>query len=301
MSEGLDRSGSALLDPVTISWSGLKRWENCPHHQLRTIQGATEKGDKGRIFLPGTICDRVQRRWLDSENPQPGEMVQMVDEVFAENTGEDAEYLIKWKGDKRKDMEGVKAFCRQTVTHLEPWLIEHVLPYDYEPEVRFTAYMEIPYLNDGVRAPLKMIGGIDIVVRDHTGKFRLYDLKVTKDPGYIRSTLGQLTFYDLAWGVIQGSFSHANDWGFICPALPEKYVGVTVDQDDRRAMMARIVKYAQGVWKDEWLPKSDDSGCTWCEARGSCTKFKTIPIVESNGKQRMSFAQAASQRAKFRT
>lgn len=287
------------LDPVQISWSGLKRWENCPQHHLRVIQHKTEKSQNGRIFLPGTVCDLVQRRWLESDKPEPGQMAEMVEQIFSEVV-EEGESTIHWKGNPVTDKDNVKAQCRQVVTNLEPWLLENVLPYDYQPEVKFKAYMQVPYICEGRFGIVKMIGGIDIVVRDDQGKFRLYDLKVTSNDSYIRSTLAQLTFYDLAWGVIQGDFYHAVEWGFVTPALPEKMIPITVDREDRSAMLSRVVKYAQGFWKDDWKPKADDTGCGYCEAKGACEKFKRVPIVDENGKQRVSFLQAAAQRSQYR-
>lgn len=286
-------------DPVTLSWSGLKRWENCPQHQLRVIRHETEKQDKGRIFLPGTVCDLVQRRWLDSDSPQPGQMVQMVEDIFKE-TVELGESKIHWKGNPVDDQNSVKGFCRDAVTRLEPWLLENVIPYDYAPEVKFRAHMEVPTECEGQYGPVKLIGGIDIVVRDDSDKFRLYDLKITKAMDYIKSTLAQLTFYDLAWGVIQGDFYHANAWGFVTPMLDEPLVSITVGRDDRKIMLSRIIKYAQGVWANSWDPKADDTGCAWCEAKGYCDKFKTIAIVDENNKMKVSFNQAAAQRSKYR-
>lgn len=294
------REANSPPDPVIVSWSGLRRWENCPQHQLRVIQRKTKKSDMGRVFLPGTVCDLVQRRFLEGTDHYKGQMAEMVDEIFTE-TVEKGESKIHWKGDPRKDMADVKATCREAVERLEPWLFENVLPHDYEPEVRFKAHMEIPYVCDNeVRAPLTLIGGIDLLVRRDNGKFRLYDLKITRSADYMKTTLGQLTFYDLAWAIIQGEFEHAEDWGFIAPLLEEFMIGVKVTAEDRRIMLSRIVKYAQGVWADSWKPKANDVGCRWCEARGVCDKFKTVPILEANGKQKMSFAQAAAQRAKFR-
>lgn len=278
----------------------MKRWENCPQHQLRVIKKETEKQEKGRIFLPGTVCDLVQRRWLDQDDPQPGQMVEMVEQVFAE-TVDLAESRIHWRGNPIKDQQEVKDHCRNMVTKLEPWLIQNVLPYDWQPEFKFRAEMEIPYIcGDGVRAPVRMIGGIDIVVRDDQGKFRLYDLKITKDAGYIRSTLAQLIFYDLAWGILQEDFEACNHWGFVTPGLDEQFIPITVSQDDRRAMLSRIVKYAQGVWTDSWDPKADDEGCNWCEARNRCEKFRLIPVADENGKMRVSFEQQAELRKKYR-
>ena len=284
-------------DSVLVSWSGLKRWEHCPQHQLRVIRHEVERSDRGRVFLPGTVCDLVQRRWL--EDPQPGQMPEMVETVFAEVVAE-RESVIKWRGNPVQDQADVQAYCREVLTNLEPWLVENVLPYDYQPEVRFRAYLQVPYLCEDRLGLVKLIGGIDLVVRDDRGKFRLYDLKVSRNPTYLRSTLAQLIFYDLAWGAIQGDFYHATDWAFVTPALPEKTIPITVDRDDRRVMLSRIVKYAHGVWRDSWHPKADDEGCQFCEARGACDKFKTVAIVDENGRQRLSFAETAARRAKFR-
>lgn len=286
-------------DPVIISWSGLKRFEFCPQKQLRTITKQTKKLENGRVFLPGTVLDLVQRQWLESEDPQPGQMADMVEPVFHAVVGK-GEHKIHWRVSPEADAKQVISDLRTDLKILEPWLVQNVLPFDYQAEVKFRAHMEIPYICEGVRAPLKMIGGIDIVVRDDEGKFRLYDLKRTKDPSYINSTLAQLIFYDLAWGIIQGDFNHAVEWGFVTPALPEVMVPIVVGHEDRRMLMSRIVKYAQGVWADAWDPKSDDVGCKWCEAREVCDKFKTIPILDENNKMKMSFSQVAAQRKKFR-
>lgn len=287
-------------DPVIISWSGLKRWEACPQHQLRVIQHKTEKSNKGRIFLPGTVADLVQRRFLESDAPYKGQMEEMVNEVFTEVV-EEGESKILWKGNPVKDAESVRDTVRTAVNRMEPWLFQNVLPYDYQAEVKFRAHMQVPYIcNDEIKAPIKMIGGIDVLVRDDKGKFRIHDLKITKDPGYMKQTLAQLTFYDLAWGLIQGDFNHAVEWSFLAPLTDEFIIPVTVDHENRREMMSRIVKYAQGVWQDQWEPKASDSNCGWCEARGACDKFKVVPIVDENGKQRISFNQTAMNRSKFR-
>jgi hypothetical protein len=92
----------------------------------------------------------------------------------------------------------------------------------------------------------------------------------------------------------------ADEWGFVTPLLDERMIPVTVERDDRSAMLSRIIKYAQGVWHDQWVPKADDSGCDWCEARAACQKFKQVSIVDENGKQRLSFMEAAAQRKQFR-
>ena len=288
-------------DPVFVSWSSLKRWENCPQHQLRVITGEADKSQKGRIFLPGTVADLTQRRWLDQDKPEAGQMLDMVETVFWETVNL-AESKIIWRGDPEKDQKQIIRDVRSAVRRLEPWLLQKVVPFDYQPEFRFKAHMEVPYVcQEGVRAPVTLRGGIDILVRDDDGKFRIYDLKMTTNPSYLRSTLGQLTFYDLAMCVLQENFDCAVEWGFVAPLLDEFLIPVTVGQEDRRYMLSRVVKYAQGVWTDNWTPKASDTGCDWCEAKGVCDKFKTVATVEENGAMRISFNQAAEHRRQFRS
>jgi hypothetical protein len=253
----------------------------------------------GRVFLPGTICDLAQRRWLSEPSPQPGRMVEMVDEIFNETVLK-AESKIFWRGNPKEDQEEVRKYCRGMVQRLEPWLTEHVLPFDYDVEVKFRAHLEVPYICEGMRAPVTLGGGIDVVVRDDRGKFGIYDLKITESWDYVRTTLAQLTFYDLAWGIIHGDFESSSRWGLITPGLEERFVPASVGHDDRKTLMARIVKYAHGFWNDAWDPKPSNTGCDWCTAKGACEKFKTVAFTDDHGKQRISFMDAAQRRSQFK-
>ena len=300
MSHVTAREKASPPDPVIVSWSGLKRWEFCPQQQLRTIQHKTQKSSKGRIFLPGTVADLTMRRWLD--DPTACDLIDQVAVVFDEVVNQ-AESKIYWNGDPKKDQEAVKAQVRTALTNLEPWLRKEVLPYDYAPEWRFKAHMTVPYIcgGEGAKAPVTLIGGVDVLVRDDKGKFKIFDLKMTTSDQYVRSTLGQLTFYDIAVCLVNADFSVTDEWALIAPLHPEFKIASSVTDEDRQYMLSRIIKYAQGVWNDNWDPKPDDKGCNWCEARGACEKFKSVATVEENGKMLLSFAQAAAQRSKFRT
>lgn len=288
--------GSAT--PVRVSWSSLKRWENCPHHQYQVIAGKTKAPDfMGRVFLPGTVCDLAQRRWLMESDYSPGGMAQLVP-VIMDEVVEKREYTIKWKHSKDKD--DLVRQCQALVTRVEPWLRENVLPFRFQAEVRFNAAMEIPYICEDRTGLVKMQGGIDLLVQDDSGKFKIFDLKITESLSYVKASVGQLTFYDLAWGLIQENFNHATEWGFITPGLEEGLVPVQVTSEDRHAMLSRIVAYAQSYWRDSWAPKEDDAGCQYCPAHSVCAKFQKIPVTDVNGKQRFSFEAAASQRKEAR-
>lgn len=289
------------LEPVRVSWSSLKRWEMCRQLQLRVIQQAAPKGD-GRNFLPGTVVDKVQTRWLSQDQtPTMGQMERWVPEVLEHHSGPGAEYRIKWRGSERADKKVILEDCVEAVRRLEPILEEKVLPFDYQPALRFRAHLMLPYVREGVKAPTTMQGEFDIVVRDNDGRWRIYDLKMTRDKSYISSSIGQLIFYNVSWSVIQGEPLSDMELGFIAPMLEgDQFIPCVVDNQDRSTMMSRVIQYVSGVWADEWDPKASDSGCKWCDARKTCLKYRDVSIIDENGKQKTSFAAAAAQRRAFR-
>lgn len=291
---------------LTVSWSSLKRWEACHQHDYRSKRGEAKSIKDGRIFLPGTIADRLMREWLESEDPQPGQMVENIEEMFrryafpeTDDEREEAQYVIKWKGDKRQDQQDVKDFVRRTVTDLEPILMREVIPHDYHPELRFRTSVGLPLF--GQTARVTLIGGIDIAVRlreadQATGRYRLFDLKTTVNDDYIRSTLGQGIFYDIAFGHWIGDKNQPEQFGFIAPGLPEKIYWAKVTNDDRRFMLQRIIKYAEGLMQGDNTPKESDAGCQWCDVSHVCDKWRIDSQVDAQGKNRASFGKAAARR-----
>ena len=286
---------------LLISWSGLKRYESCHQLHLRTIKQQTQK-QNARIFLPGATADLVQREWLNQDDPKPGQMVKMVPDVLDRLTNKDRNFEdfrehIRWRSDPRTDKQEITEFVTSVVTKLEPILLKLVVPYDYQPELKFRTTMGLPYL-DGRIVGVKLIGGIDIVVRDNEGRFILYDLKATKERRYIDSTLGQGIFYDIAWEAYFGV--RPVMFGFIAPALDEPVIWVKVSDDDRSVMMARVTKFAHGMWRGDWTPKTDDEGCRFCEARHVCDKFAIHLATDEMGRHRVSFEHTVAARRELR-
>lgn len=284
-----------MSNPLQVSWTGLKRYEDCHQRQLRTIQGRSVKTADGRVFLPGSICDRAMRKWLDSDSPQPGEMVEYVDEFLKFFAEEDPQYVIKWRGNPNEDKAKVRQFCRMVVTELEPILLQKVIPYRYQPEVRFKVPMMIPDLNGEPRLIL-LNGGIDIAVLDDEDNFEIIDLKSTADESYVRKgILGQLTFYSLAWAQYVGDRTQPRSACFVLPACRQKIVPVEVGQEERTVMLSRIVAYAHGAWREEWEPNPGGQ-CGWCDVKGACDHFKAPIVQDESGKRRASFVALAESR-----
>jgi PD-(D/E)XK nuclease superfamily protein len=287
---------------LLLSWSGLKRYEACHQLHLRTIKKQTTPPN-ARVFLAGACADLVQREWLNQEDPKPGQMVTAIPDVLdrltnSERNFEDYRSHIRWRVDRATDLRDISGFVKLVVTKLEPILLKHVVPYDYEPELKFRTTLGIPYLDDKPVGVL-LLGGIDIVVRLPDGRFVLYDLKATKERRYIDSTLGQGIFYDIAWASYFGE-GYPAMFGFIAPALDDPLIWVKVSDEDRQVMFSRITAFAHGMWRGDWKPKTDDAGCNFCEAKHACDKFAVHLKLDEVGRHRASFEQTVTRRRELR-
>lgn len=289
-----------MTDRIRVSWSSLKRWENCHQQWKKRADGHGSKAKNVRMFLEGTVTDRVMRAWLESMDPQPGQMVKMAPEFLTRyaNPGEGS---VKWgmhDPDPKKDYAFALAKITKALTNLEPWLMEYVIPFEYHPELRFTATVGLPHPVDGTRMGVDLIGGIDLAVKRSDDDYRLYDLKTTTRPEYIRETLGQGVFYDLAFGIYIGAMKQPTQFGFIAPLLDPAYYPADVTEDDRRLLVTRIMAMVHGIVAKDFLPKASDAGCKWCEVKHVCDKFQIGNIEpDEHGRRRASFVRAGQFRS----
>jgi hypothetical protein len=242
------------------------------------------------------------RAWLEHPDPLSVDMHALAGETMRRitNPKTDEEKAssdvrpVKWRGNPREDKGSVLRTVLDCLDGLKPILIEHVLPHEYQPELKFDTVIRVPYL-DGQPAYVKLIGGLDIVTRHADGSFHNYDLKTTSNDQYVRSTLGQAIFYDIAFGHYIGDREQPESFAFLFPLLKKQFVPVKVTDDERRAMVQRIVRMAHGIWRGEWEPKKDDAGCNQCDVRHACEKFR-LDIQAAPGKNLASFEAAATRR-----
>jgi hypothetical protein len=228
-----------------------------------------------RNFFHGTVSDRIMRNWLD--DPQPGQMPKMVDEYMESSEKEGlskGDGQVKWR--HKNDKEDVRNFCVELTTRLEPILYDLVVPFDYEPAKRFKIPMTLPGL-DGEPTDILMTGEFDLLVRDHEQKFHVWDLKATADNNYWKKTLGQLVFYDLAVSAMMGESPIQS--GLIQPMCDERVVDFAFTDDDRRAMLARIMAMMRAVWTEYHPPKASVTGCNWCPVRHACERYSGKPSL----------------------
>jgi hypothetical protein len=285
---------------LTVSWSRLKAYESCRQQVLRRKEKKSNfSPSQARVFLPGTIADRCTRWFLELEDPQPGQILEKLDEMFEKYAFHDEQYVIKWKGDPLADQKKVKENVRTILLNLEPMLWDFVLPHGYQAEVKFREKVAIPDADGNLRF-VELIGGMDILVAtlnglkqtDDDSEYSVYDLKATFDDSYVRGEiLAQLIFYALVVKVMFGKYP--KNVAFLTPGCKQKYVPLQVTPDDVRIMMSRVVSYCQGVWAEQWQPKDEPDGdCSWCDVKHACELFHIEP-----GK-RVSFMEMAARRKK---
>lgn len=211
------------------------------------------------------------RRWLSQESPEPGWMAAQVDAIFAESeviARETKDGIVKWRGPGDKDE--TREFCRDLVNRLEPILVKYVLPFEWQPAVRFSVPVEVPDLRDVVRE-IFLVGEMDLLVRDSEGRFAVWDLKATRDDSYYKKVLGQLAFYSLAVAGLHKQFPAMT--GLIQPMCTQPVLPVEVTDQAIREMAGRIEKVARDIWAGNLAPKVSNAGCDFCEVQRACAKY----------------------------
>lgn len=251
-----------------LSWSALSRHELCKQKQHLVSQGFSAGGKDVRNFLAGNVVDAVQKAWLD--NPV-GSMVDLVDDQFEKAIAKAQERdTIKWRS--KNDKKTIHTACTGAALLLEPILRARVLPYDYEPGKWFYVPIKIQNPKTGQVEEIILRGEFDLLVRDHSGRFIVWDLKTTANNDYWKSSLGQLVFYDL---VILSMFGEPPvKCGFIQPLCDEQVKEFYFDNSYRAEMWGRINSLMRDVWDGNFDPKVDNTGCSFCEVVHKCAKFQ---------------------------
>lgn len=259
---------------LRISWSALREHETCHERSFHHRQKSRAKMRDQRVFFPGTVTDRVVRDWLVSD-PSPGLMPDMVAEVIDREwkTIQDEGGTIAWKdpGDRKQ----VLADCREAVTKIEPALLKFVVPYDYQPDYRFSVPLNLPHPAGG-NEKILLIGAMDIRVRDDRDRWWIWDVKHTRDDSYWRKTEGQLTFYDVINLLEVGKGTVRS--GLLQPLCKDPVKPFEISPEKREQMLARIAAMARDVWTSERTPRQDTSECGWCDVRHACSKFMPVKI-----------------------
>lgn len=268
---------------IRLSWSQLRNADECRQKRFLTVSGARRETRDQRLFLPGNITDRVTRNWLKDPNRQPGQMPGMVSETLDTIRSEILKKgeRIAWKRDL-DDRKNIEKDCIEAVTKIEPTLLQHVTPFEFEADFRFDAPLLLPR-RDGTKELIYLIGYMDILVRGDDGQIRVFDVKHTRDTSYWRKTVGQLTFYDLA---VQLLFKRkTSETALFQPLCTKQVYPYPVTDDVRGQMYQRVVRVANDIWNNDNTPNISNEFCGQCDVKNACPKF--APILK-DGKKRVS-------------
>lgn len=257
---------------LRVSWSSLKVHDECKQKSFRQRTGNRASMADRRVFFPGNVTDRVVRDWL-LEGPEPGSMPSMVERIMDREfqVAHDEGGKILWKN--KDDRADVLRDCTTAVTKIEPLLVKYVLPFDYQADYSFRAPLEVPHPNGGYER-ITLIGKMDIIVRDGDGRYSVFDVKHTKDNGYWRKTIGQLSFYDFA---VQIMFEQPTRITALFQPLCDEIVMPMQSSDQSRGeLMQRVAGMARDIWTDDNTPRSDTKFCFNCDVKHVCSKFTPV-------------------------
>lgn len=274
------------MKTLWVSWSGLKAHETCKQQgMLRRSRKQAPLKDQ-RVFFPGTVVDRVVRDWL-IEDPynNPGLMPDMVESIVHRESVSinEAGGKMVWKD--KDDRSNVIKDCIEAVTKIEPELVRRVLPFEYDVDFRFRVPVQFPY-PDGTNETVILNGAMDIITRDDTGQFSVWDVKMTRDNSYWRKTVAQLTFYDIVVSFM-GDGRPSKEVGLLQPMCTQPVLPYPATDYERGQMFSRIARYADQVWREDFEPRKDSFECNFCDVKHACSKFK--PVNTAGGLRKVSF------------
>lgn len=274
---------------LRVSWSQVRTAEECRQKAHLSRTGRKQGHMDVRNFFPGNVTDRVVRYYLEGNDHSPGVLKSMVESVMnneqvkiIEGRDDDPSKkvepgIVKWRDPGDRDR--VLRDCEEAAEKIEPLLFEHVLPYRFKADFKVQAQLEIPSPFGADRFEMiDLFGYIDILVKDDFDRLWVFDVKHTKDDGYWRKTIGQLTFYDLALLSMLGEKTAGT--ALFQPLCKKPTHPHQVDDQARVELLQRIVNYSHSRMREDFTPRDDRKECGFCEYKHACVLYKTSPVDE---------------------
>ena len=285
---------------LKISWTKIRTHEECHQKAKLVAEGKKASAADVRIFFPGNVVDQAMRRWLEMKDPPRFWMSDRVNEIMyelEEKVKAEKQGVVRWKD--AGDRDEVRLFCVNCALRLEELLRQFALPYEYQPAFRFSTPMAIPGLEAGSTVKVLLVGEMDLLVKekdpplpditeDVTGviypwnpalarpRIHIWDLKATANPDYWRKTVAQLVFYDIVVWCMTGTT--AVEAGLLQPMVEgAPYISFVPSDQDRTEMLTRIVNVAHEIMRGDDSPKEGTAGCSWCETKHACVRYRTEP------------------------
>lgn len=261
-----------MSEPISISWSALRAHTECRQKAALLRAGKRTPAQNLRGYFHGMVVDKIMRDWLADPHRACGDMTRRVEQYITDcerQAIDDGDGVVRWKS--ATDRAELHQFCTELLTKLEPILDRLVLPYEFSSALRFRQAVTVPYL-DGRPTTIYLRGEMDLLTRETADRWTVWDLKGTRDDSYYRKVIGQLIFYDVAVYAMKGTPTHRV--GLIQPMCRRPVLDFTVTEDSRRQMWAAILRMAGDIWRNNTACKTGTDGCTYCEVRHACARYR---------------------------
>lgn len=248
-------------DPISLSYSGWKRYNECPQKHFLVMSGYRPKYSDERNFLNGQVLHKVLERWFANDEPASW-IAEQAEPVWHEYVGKKY-ILFKSDGDKKE----LLAKCIAWGARLAGQVVE--LGID-KATTRSELNLERMFAVAGHR--VRLHGYLDVVALTLDGDQVVMDLKCSASRGVMDPY--QMVFYS----VLLEDVDRPRHTAFILPALDD-IVAFTVQEEHRRWLVADLERVAQQIIADQFDPDPENANCHWCEVKAACPVMGGAPVT----------------------
>lgn len=244
-------------DPISISFTGWKRYAKCPEQHLLVMTGRRPKHSDERNVLNGQVLHTILERWFTSGQPASWIATQ-ADAVWNEHV-EKLYILFKSDADRAELYDRCVRWTAK--------LAEQITALGLDTSRCLTEQkLERELIVDGYRVRLK--GFLDVMAPTAANEWLILDLKASANRQVMDPY--QMVFYSLLLqdDLAPGQPDRAS--AFILPALDD-IVPFTVSQEHRDWLLADIEKMARGIIADQFQPNDKSGACWFCDVKALCS------------------------------
>lgn len=244
------------LDPISISFTGWKRYNKCAHQHWLVMTGQRPKLVNERNFLNGQVLHKVLERWFGNDAP-PSWIAEQAEPVWHEYV--EKKYIL-FKGD------GDREELRQKCIRWGAALAQQIEQLGIDKTRCLTEQsVERELVVDGYRVLLK--GFIDVLAPTADNQWLIFDLKCSASRSVMDAY--QMVFYslllldDLADGDVRRNSA------FILPALDD-IVPFDVQDEHRAWLLGDLERMARDIIAGKFDPDPDSGACFFCDVKALC-------------------------------
>ena len=245
------------MDPISISFTGWKRYNKCAHQHWLVMTGRRPKLVNERNFLNGQVLHKVLERWF--ENPDApyawiGEQAGPVWDEYVEK-----KYMIfKSDGDRAELREKCLKWGAHLAVQIEQLGID-------KSRCLTEQSVERHLVVDGHNVVLK--GYIDVLAPTADNQWLIFDLKCSASRSVMDAY--QMVFYSLLLQDDLAAEHVTRNSAFILPALDD-IVPFDVAQEHRDWLLGDLERMARDIIAGKFDPDPNSGACFFCDVKALC-------------------------------